>query len=33
MADNAIVREFGAVVIDVSDLVRMGVFWGAVLGQ
>ena len=33
MADNAIVREFGAVVVDVSDLVRMGAFWGAVLGQ
>ncbi len=33
MAHNAIVRELGAVVIDVSDLERIAVFWSALLGQ
>ena len=33
MARNAIMSEFGAVVIDVTDLVVMGTFWGELLGE
>ena len=33
MARGAIVRELGAVVIDVNDLERVSAFWGALLGQ
>jgi len=30
---SPIVRELGAVVIDVNDIERVSAFWGAVLGQ
>ncbi len=33
MTNHAIVRELGAVVIDVDDIKRMATFWGQMLGQ
>ena len=33
MSHEAILREFGGVVIDVSDLDREAAFWGALLGH